>query len=237
MTRWGMDHQLVRETVARNLPVPGEVHLWTVALDDGGPHDLGDGSYLSDTERARSSRFRSPIDARRWAVAHGALRAILGAYLATEPREVRFTANADGKPALEGGSLLQFNLSHSEAVALVAVAMNNPVGVDVERVRSGVDEMRIARRMFDDEQQRALTACAPEARTLMFFRQWVRLEAAVKCRGTGMSGYRQKTDDVIIEDVDPNGAGMKDEFVAALAVERRIFEMSGEPLRVSRCVL
>ena len=52
-----------------------------------------------------------------------------------------------------------------------------------------------------------------------------------------MSGYRQKTDDVIIEDVDPNGAGMKDEFVAALAVERRIFEMSGEPLRVSRCVL
>src|SRR5881397_1867586 len=65
---------------------------------------------LSEDERNRSARFRFERDRRRFVVARGALRDLLGRYLDIDPGQIRFIYNAFGKPELhpdidnEGGS-------------------------------------------------------------------------------------------------------------------------------------
>lgn len=91
-----------------------------------------------------------------------ALREILGRYLGLPANELQFETNRHGKPRLaapEGE--LAFNLSHSGALALVAVARRE-VGVDVERIRT--------------------------KRPVDFYRRWADREARVKHLGTGLTG-------------------------------------------------
>ncbi|HYT95413.1 MAG TPA: hypothetical protein VEL76_42230, partial [Gemmataceae bacterium] len=59
-------------------------------------------------------------------------------------------SNAFGKPALspEFGSRLKFNLSHSADLALIAVAADADVGVDLEYIRPQSDYAEIARCFF-----------------------------------------------------------------------------------------
>lgn len=91
-----------------------------------------------------------------------ALREILGRYLGLPADELRFETGRHGKPRLAGpAGELAFNLSHSSALALVAVARRE-VGVDVERIR--------AKRPVD------------------FYRRWADHEARVKCLGSGLTG-------------------------------------------------
>ena len=98
----------------------GAVDVWLADLDaaaDGPP------ALLSPEEVARAARFTHEDARRRWARAHSILRALLGAYLDTDPRPLRFEAGPHGKPHLAGsGSPLRFNLSHSAEVALYAFA-------------------------------------------------------------------------------------------------------------------
>ncbi len=80
------------------------------------------------------------------------LRLLLARYLDADPRELRFELGAHGKPALEGGADLRFNLSPSGELLLVAVATGMEVGVDVEvapeRGRGEIDEPAIAARTY-----------------------------------------------------------------------------------------
>lgn len=91
-----------------------------------------------------------------------ALREILGRYLGLPGEALRFEAGEYGKPRLaDPEAELAFNLSHSGALALVAVARRE-VGVDVERIRT--------------------------KRPVDFYRRWADREARVKYLGTGLTG-------------------------------------------------
>jgi len=90
-----------------------------------------------------------------------------------------------GKPYLPDTPRVKFNLSHTRGMALIAVAMDVEVGVDVERLRP-VPEWRLnARRFFAPEQAATVTT------EREFFRQWTRLEAQLKALGVGLWGRRE----------------------------------------------
>jgi 4'-phosphopantetheinyl transferase len=177
--------------------VPGRLHLWRVDLDGPDAHGVATiyGHDLSVDERQRAARFRSPVDARRWAVARAALRRILATYLDEEPAALVFELGPQGKPGLAGptGQDLRFNLSHSAAIAVVVVSVGHPVGVDVEWIRDEVDVVALARRALPARAVAELVSTPPNARTRVFFRLWVRHEASVKCLGTGIG--TQSVDD------------------------------------------
>ncbi|GII84199.1 hypothetical protein Ssi03_21890 [Sphaerisporangium siamense] len=134
-------------------PGPQDVHVWTFPAD----------------EQAR------------YAAAHFVTRRILGRYLDLPAEAVEFQYGENGKPALRPDPArpdLRFNLSHSGPLALLAVAVGRDVGVDVERVRSGVSARAIAERRFDREGAEAVAADPG-----VFFRLWTRKEACVKASG------------------------------------------------------
>jgi 4'-phosphopantetheinyl transferase len=85
-------------------------------------------------------RFFQERHRRRFVVAHSALRRILAGYTARPAHELEFRSGPQGMPALAYSRAgmrpgLEFNLSHSANLALVAVAWERPVGVGLEAAR------------------------------------------------------------------------------------------------------
>jgi 4'-phosphopantetheinyl transferase len=178
---------------------PGEVHVWRVRLNRR--------AALPPTaeEAERAARFVTPPLARRYLHAHAALRDILGR-LTEAPLE--FALHEKGKPYLAASLEIRFNLAHSGEMALVAVARDVEVGVDIERLRPLPEYAAIAQRYFP--------AGAPMPSGVRdFFRHWTRFEALLKAHGAGLYGAGATPAGVwsVIE-ID---AGPK--FTAALAVE------------------
>jgi 4'-phosphopantetheinyl transferase len=174
-----------------NLHLRGdEVHVWQASLDV--PLQLVETlqKTLSNDELKRAARLHTPDIRARFIVARARLRAILGRYLEVEPRLLHFVYGGEGKPAL-GSEFehhsLQFNLSHSDRVALYAIAQNRNVGIDVERVRSNIPFETIIHRFFSSLERRALQALPRSNREKAFFHFWTCKEAYIKARGKGLS--------------------------------------------------
>jgi 4'-phosphopantetheinyl transferase len=168
----------------------GEVHVWSAPLDPPEEAVRLYGALLAPDERARAERFRFERDRRRFTVARGVLRSMLGRYLELDPRRVEFLYESHGKPALAGeaaGAGLRFNVSHSGEMALYAVSGGRELGVDVEEVRSMEDGLDIAERFFSASEVAAFRALPAELRDDAFFNCWTRKEAFIKAVGEGLS--------------------------------------------------
>lgn len=171
---------------------PEELHLWLARLDL--PEEPVTDLYqtLSPDEQERARRFRFPEDRRRFVVARGVLRTILGSYSGLPAAKLRFTYSPAGKPGLASDSgqpsaSLSFNLSHSGELVLYAICLNRRVGVDIEQVRPQLAEEHIAERFFSPQEVGVLRGLPPDEQIPAFFRCWTRKEAYIKARGEGLA--------------------------------------------------
>jgi len=126
---------------------------------------------------------------------------ILGSYLGVPPREVRVQYQPNGKPEIHSftePARLRFNLTHSGDLALLALTLDQEIGIDVEQVRpfpealqGGLSGKRdlpaIARRFFSRQEQDWLFAQPAEERDEAFFKIWTLKEAYLKAHGMGLT--------------------------------------------------
>src|SRR5580704_12029589 len=167
-----------------------EVQLWRIDLEAVGADESRWRKTLSPDELDRASRFHFPRDRQRFAASRSQLRILLAGYLGIDPAAVSFSYSEKGKPSLgaaHAGSNLQFNISHSGGVTLLAFARGREIGVDVEQLRSDFEVEAIARRFFSPSEQRQLAALPAEKSVDAFFRCWTRKEAYIKAIGDGLS--------------------------------------------------
>lgn len=167
---------------------PDDLHVWVAALTPPGDASLErSAGCLSAGEQSEAMSRRSISDRRLYIGAHVFMRDVLGRYLGCRPGAVHLVSEPGEKPALRDSRLpLSFNLAHSGALALLAVASGCQVGVDVERVREEGEWLLIADQFFS-LQERADLAGLPEALRLpAFFSCWTCKEALVKATGLGM---------------------------------------------------
>lgn len=163
-----------------------EVHVWRVSLDAPPAAWTSLQQVLSSEEIQRSQKFYFEKDRRRWAVAHGVLRILLGSYLDADPTTLQFVSNAHGKPAVASGGI-SFNIAHSADLALFAFSATRQVGVDVEYMRVGIDYEEIARSFFSDYENEQLRALPSSLQAEAFYLCWSRKEAYIKARGKGLA--------------------------------------------------
>lgn len=166
-----------------------EVHVWLADLDMPTSASGLLGATLDEEESGRANRFRFPLHRERFIARRGVLRFVLGRYLGIEPAAVVFRHSAHGKLFLgdRHGPELRFNCSHSGNLALVAVARGREVGVDIERVRPDFSDDAIPESFFAPREAAMLRALPARQQAQAFFELWVRKEAYVKARGTGLS--------------------------------------------------
>ncbi|HEX3437154.1 MAG TPA: 4'-phosphopantetheinyl transferase superfamily protein [Pseudacidobacterium sp.] len=161
-----------------------EVHLWCWDLCGDESKILHVLQILSEIERSRAERFVFPRDQRRYILAHAGMREILGLYLGVNANIIEFANNRFGKPRV--GVALQFNLSHSGNLAVIGVAKEFEIGVDVELVRGRASELPVSQ--IAPEEQNELYSLPSESFVPAFYHYWTRKEALLKGLGIGFAG-------------------------------------------------
>ena len=164
----------------------GEVHVWRLALDQPESVVAELRATLEADELERAGRFHFEKHRRHFVVGRGGLRYVLAQYVDVKPEEFRFSYGTYGKPVLVSKGL-RFNMSHSHGVALVAVALDRELGVDVEHIRADFASEDIARRFFSRVEVATFNALPKEEQVAAFFRCWTRKEAYIKAIGRGLS--------------------------------------------------
>lgn len=141
---------------------------------------------LSDDTLRRIAAMSNDAARRERRLSHIALSILLERHLGPELRRAPYARNSAGKPSLEGCSV-PFNIAHTHGLALIAVGGGNPLGVDIERMRSIT--MTNARRALIENAAVVLAGGAPLAEgddDTRFLSAWVRVEAAAKAEGGGV---------------------------------------------------
>lgn len=154
------------------------VHIWRAALDEAG---WPEAERLPVAERERAAAFLREDPRRRWVAARWALRRVLESYLGEQAAEIELEVDDNGKPRLRRGNGIEFNLSHSNGLALVAVTEGRAVGVDVEMVEPDRNLIALAERALGAEDIAAVRAASESERPAVFYAAWARHEARFKC--------------------------------------------------------
>ena len=149
-------------------------------------------SELSPEEQKRALRFKFSEHKDRFVIFHGFMRRVLGSYLAFEASRLVFKTAEKGKPYLASPDNktcpLNFNLSHTEDIALLAVSSGQEVGIDIEHRQRTSDWQGIARRFCTPEEQDALFLIEGMAEQReAFYDLWTRKEAYMKVLGSGLA--------------------------------------------------
>lgn len=210
------------------LAVPsGHVDVWKVCLDEPAKA-VSEPGVLSPDEITRAGRFHFEPDRIHFTRCRSALRALLARYLAIPAGEICFECLANGKPQVTVGQnprLLQFNVSHSAGLALIAVGSEHRLGVDIEKIRSEVDTAALAERFFSVHERDGLRALPNHLRTPGFYACWTRKESFLKATGEGLSfplaDFSVTTDpgrDPELEDLNGSAQAGKRWFLADLTV-------------------
>lgn len=183
---------------------PGDIHIWIMDLSLERDCASSLFAQLSRDEQDRAERLLLPKVRRQFIVARGRLRQILGSYLSVPPEELLFSYGAHGKPSLTPPHTtpIQFNLSHSGELALLAVNMGHPIGVDIEWAKPDRPFLKLSERFFSPAERDTLGRLDPDQIMDGFYACWTRKEAYLKAIGTGLA-TPLNTFDVTLAPGDP----------------------------------
>ncbi|HYN77802.1 MAG TPA: 4'-phosphopantetheinyl transferase superfamily protein [Lamprocystis sp. (in: g-proteobacteria)] len=167
---------------------PGGLHLWRIQADARGDDlDVALG-LLGERQQQRAQGMGHAAYRERYIRAQAGLRRVLGLYLGCAPQAVIYKHGPAGKPAIDqaddGG--LEFNLTTTADLALVAISRGAEVGIDCEWIRPRRDLEAVARRMFAPDQVTELLTTPQPKRLAYFYRAWTALEADAKADGRGL---------------------------------------------------
>ena len=168
-----------------------EVHIWYANLNLSVKETEELIQLLSQDEREKANKFRFEEHRRRFIVARGRLRQLLANYLNISAEEIRFEYSDRGKPSLSNHCYqnnLQFNVSHSQNLALYAFTYQNRVGIDLEYLRRCNNASQIASRFFAPQEYELISSLEESRQQEVFLHIWTIKEAYLKATGEGLSG-------------------------------------------------
>jgi 4'-phosphopantetheinyl transferase len=160
------------------------VNRWFVPLVRPAAQVAELAGLLDEAERGRAERLDEE-QRRRFVVAHGMLRVLVGRAAGIAPEQVRWRFGPLGKPEPDVPEL-HVNLSTSADLALIGISRTGPIGVDVERVRDDAPVLRWATRFFPPADRAAVQAAPTATAAEVYFALWVRKEAWAKAQGLGV---------------------------------------------------
>ena len=162
--------------------VDGYVYIYTLSVAYCLPLAKDKTGILSADEKTRAARYHYDRDRRRFEVSRIALRAILAAFLNIKPEEIVFALGENKKPFV-AGSDLQYNMTHSGDMVLIAVSKAD-VGIDVEFIDREFESTDVLHACFSPVVQDFINAGTDPQAT--FYKFWTRKEALQKATGRGL---------------------------------------------------
>jgi 4'-phosphopantetheinyl transferase len=146
---------------------------------------------LDAAERAQRARFHFVRDRTRYLVTRALVREILSRHAPIAPTQWRFRAGRHGRPVIcnehPACAGLEFNVSHTRGLVVLAVTRDRAVGVDVENLRARSLSLELAERYFEAVEVASILRLPPAQRERRCFEHWIFKEAYLKARGFGLA--------------------------------------------------
>lgn len=198
------------------------VSLWCIDLDAPRPAAEA-GIVLQADELERAARFVFERDRRRYLAGRTRLRRLLAQHLDTTPDALHIGYGPHGRPFLRNPPRpLDFNVSHSQHLALVALCEGATVGVDLEWRRPLPELLDLAAVHYTPREQDAVRVGDSDEAHRRFFRTWTRKEACLKAWGSGLGwptqGFEVGCDTAPAHVVAPAGESAEDLEVCSLVL-------------------
>ncbi len=175
------------ENLAIDRAAAGTASVALFDLDLAADDLAGCHALLDPAERDRAARFRYSRDRDRFVARRGLTRLHLASALGEAPYALTIAEDAHGKPFLPYHPGVDFSLSHSNGLALLATIEGGAVGCDLEWRNPELACPGVAARLFAPDEVAALGALPPDRWVEGFFNCWTRKEAFVKALGLGLS--------------------------------------------------
>jgi 4'-phosphopantetheinyl transferase len=170
---------------------PTRIDIWEFPLVKIPPQA---NSLLDEKEHARANRYHFERHRRRFTTARSMLRLILSRYLDEEASQLRFSYSAHGKPEIMNHpQAIEFNLSHSQELALLAVGQQFPLGIDLEFFSARPYD-DIAKHLFSQQELQSFLRLPSQQKPQAFFHIWAQKEAFIKACGLGLAYPTQSFD-------------------------------------------
>jgi len=205
-------HGIDGERIAAPFP------LWLVSAREGSQSAVA--NLLSDEETQRAARFTVDDLARRYRAAHGAMRLLVEAGFGISARRQRYGLNDYGKPHLLDMQHVQCSMSYTGGHALVALAMDAEIGIDIEQVRAIDDTAGLASMYYTDREVAQLGGRSAVMGDHAFLTVWVRKEACSKALGRGLSIAPSSFECGV-------GCGLRNVFIEGEVVESDVVDPKG----------
>jgi len=170
-----------------------EIHLWIVSTEQIQDKALLNRyrDILSPEEIKKNSRYVFEKDRKQNLITRVLIREVLSKYIDTvSPREWQLVENDDGKPRVKPERLpfpLEFNVSHTPNMIVLAVTNGQEIGIDVESLCRDIATDDLARYAFSPEEYAQLVGTNPQKFQERFFDFWTLKEAYIKACGMGLS--------------------------------------------------
>lgn len=155
---------------------------------------------LSEDEKHRANQFKFSKHRAHFIIARGILRSILSIYTGITAQSLEFAYEEHGKPYLKfNPGSLQFNLSHTDGMALYGLCLDAKIGVDIEALKA-CETLELAKRFFAQDEHQSLSDMPETERQKIFFHIWTQKEAFIKALGSGLF---QALDEFSVSSISP----------------------------------
>jgi 4'-phosphopantetheinyl transferase len=165
-----------------------KIHVFLLHLDEYDEEQLYE--FLSKDEKERADRLKVELKKKQFIISRSVLRKIISTSLNKSHDEIAFHYTDKNKPFIKdkiNNKKLEFNVSHSEQCILIAVTLDNSVGVDVEKINANIDFESLSARFFSKKENQYLSNLEDSKKLNAFYNIWTRKEAFIKATGKGIA--------------------------------------------------
>lgn len=164
------------------------IHLWYIPYDVITVSLNSLFSILSVEEQNKANDFYFNKHKTAYILRKLALRVILSQYCMINPNAINFKYNYYQKPYFVTNPFnLQFNMSHSHNMAILAITKKHPIGVDIECIKPIKNITGIANQLFSPQEYSKFVLVPSNQKIETFYKIWTRKEAFIKAIGKGFS--------------------------------------------------
>jgi len=165
------------------------IDVWFIDLDDPSLCSEVLFSVLSDAEQQRADALQTTTLSNRWKAARVAMRCIVASQLQLTPERVTFGYEKLGKPFVfrPQSMFRSFNLSHSDNLALLAIASAGSIGVDIEKHRATNSILDLTDQFMSLSETQQLQLKPAHEKVPFAYELWTAKEAFLKLSGDGLS--------------------------------------------------
>ena len=162
-----------------------EIHIYRTRTDLNENELNSFRKILSEDENTKAERYKFNYLKNNYTACRGFLREILSGYTGITSSKIKFSYSEFGKPFLKDSNL-RFNVSHSGNKGIIAVNIEDELGIDIELKREVPDLLSLSGRFFSKSEVTELSKTDSGKLTDSFFYCWTRKEAFIKAVGSGL---------------------------------------------------